>query len=229
MLLLGVAIFAIYGLVNIEERYVTLAYLAILLPLFATLSPPAQAVERDPPLWLPRVASAMILLLAFTSLGQMLRIALQTRRLLAGLPHTWYSPEIFGAAEGLAALGVQPGDQIACMGTRACVYDHYWARLARVRILTEVYNSNSTDLFSEWSALANRPQVQAILNAQQAKVLVAYFDPADLPSTASSPTPAVLGWRRLGTTNYYALPLNLTPRPAMPEPPRAWSEDNLGP
>jgi hypothetical protein len=229
MLLLGVAIFAIYGLVNIEERYVTLAYLAILLPLFATLSPPAQPTERDPPLGLPRVASAMILLLAFTSLGQMLRIALQTRRLLAGLPHTWYSPEIFGAAHSLATLGVQPGDQIACMGTRACVYDHYWARLARVRILTEVYNSNSTDLFSEWSALANRPQVQAILNAQQAKVLVAYFDPADLPSTASSPTPAVLGWRRLGTTNFYALPLNLTPPPAMPEPPRAWSEDNLGP
>jgi len=229
MLLLGVAVFAIYGLVNIEERYVTLAYLTILLPLFAALSAPAQPLESDTPLWLPHLASAMVLLLAFTSLGQTLRIALQTRRSLASLPHTWYSPEIFGAAKGLAALGVQPGDQIACMGTKACVYDHYWARLARVRILTEVYNSNSTHLFSQWSALANRSQVEAVLNAQHTSVLVAYFNPADLPSTASSPTPAVLGWHRLGTTNFYALPLSVTPLPPVSEPPRAWSEDDLGP
>lgn len=229
VLLLGVAIFAIYGLVNIEERYVTLAYLAILLPLFATLSAPAEPDWPDKALWLPRLASAMILLLAFTSLGQMLRIALQTRRSDAGLPHTWYSPEIFGAADGLATLGVQPGDQIACMGTTACVNDHYWARLARVRILTEVYNSNASHLFSEWSALPNRSQVETILNHQHAKVLVAYFDPADLPASASAPTPATLGWRRLGTTDFYALPLNLTPPLTLPEPPPSWSEDNLGP
>ncbi len=36
-LLLGVAIWGIYALVNVEERYVTLAYLAIVLPLFAAL------------------------------------------------------------------------------------------------------------------------------------------------------------------------------------------------
>jgi hypothetical protein len=229
MLLLGVAIYAIYGLVNIEERYVTLAYLAILLPLFAALSAPAESGWPDKALWLPRLASAMVLLLAFTSLGQMLRIALQTRRSLTGLPHTWYSPEIFGAADGLAALGVQPGDQIACMGTTACVNDHYWARLANVRILTEVYNSDPAHLFSEWSALPNRPQVEAILNAQHAKILVAHFDSADLPATASAPTPAAQGWRRLGTTDFYALPLNLTLPPPVPSPPRPWSEDNLGP
>src|ERR1700677_60679 len=37
--LLGIAIFCIYGLVNIEERYVTVGFFAILLPLFATLRP----------------------------------------------------------------------------------------------------------------------------------------------------------------------------------------------
>ncbi len=43
---LGVAIWAIYGLVNVEERYVTAGYLTLLLPLFAALRAPVPAADR---------------------------------------------------------------------------------------------------------------------------------------------------------------------------------------
>ena len=41
-------------------------------------------------------------------------------------------------AEGLESLGVKPGDTVACIGHTACLNDPYWARLAGVRILTEI-------------------------------------------------------------------------------------------
>ena len=228
--LLGLAIFAIYGLVNIEERYVTLAYLAIVIPLFATLQVPAQSTAdgRTGTTKLSYAASAMVLLLAFGALGESLRTALENRRVAAGsgMAHSWFSPQIFGAAEGLHKLGVKPGDEIACMGTKACVYDHYWARLAGVRILSEVYNSDSAHLYQEWMALSDRDQVKSTLQAEGAKVLVAYF-PAETIGPAAPPASA--GWRRLGDTNFYAMPIRLTPAPLPPQSPLPWSMDNLGP
>ena len=39
------------------------------------------------------------------------------------------------------------------MGYAACLNNIYWARLAGVRILTEVYNPNGS-LFEQWAGLA---------------------------------------------------------------------------
>ncbi len=213
-LALGLAIWIIYGLVNIEERYVTLAYLLIMLPLFATLQSPPPSTSSDTTIpWLRRSATAMVALLAFLTLGESLRIALDERRnqSSAGLPAAWYSPQIFGAAKALNALGVGSGDEIACMGTIACLNDPYWMRLANVRVLTEVYNPDAQHLLEEYEGLPNRQQVDNVLKAQGAKVLVAAFDPGEMTGR----TPASQGWIRLGQSNLYALPLNI------PEPPPA--------
>ena len=85
--------------------------------------------------------TALILLLALLATGASARTIAELRRQLsvAQSPGGWYDPDTFRAARALNALGVGPGDTIACIGTRACVYDHYWARLAGVRILTEIY------------------------------------------------------------------------------------------
>lgn len=205
-LVLGLAIWGIYGLVNIEERYVTLAYLLIILPLFATLQTPSQMAGTDTP-WLRRCATAMIALLAFLALGESLRVALDERRnqSSAGLPAAWYSPQIFGAAKALNALGVGSGDEIACMGTIACLNDPYWMRLADVRVLTEVYNPDAKHLLEEFEGLPNRAQVYSVLKGQGAKVLVAAFDPGEMTGR----TPASQGWIRLGESSLYALPLNI--------------------
>ena len=210
---LGVAIWMIYGLVNIEERYVTLAYLIVILPIFAMLQTREEVVEGQSS-WRP-AAAAMIALLAFLALGESLRVALEERRSEsgAGLPAAWYSPPIYGAAKGLNALGVGDGDEIACMGTIACLNDPYWMRLADVRVLTEVYNPDSKHLLEEFEGLPNRQQVYDALKAQGAKVVVAAFDPGEVTGR----TPASEGWIRLGESNLYALPLNIpAPAPGAP-------------
>ncbi|MGA7156945.1 MAG: hypothetical protein WBY53_08875, partial [Acidobacteriaceae bacterium] len=212
---LGILMWGIYGLVNIEERYVTLAYLVIVLPIFAALHASQLSESGDDNPWPRRCATAMIAVLAFLALGESLRVALDERRHESGesLPAAWYSPNIYGAAKALNALGVGSGDEIACMGTIACLNDPYWMRLADVRVLTEVYNPDPEHLLEEFEGLPNRQQVEDVLKAQGAKVLVAAFDPGEMTGR----TPASAGWIRLGDSDLYALPLNI-PAPAPTAP-----------
>jgi hypothetical protein len=207
MIFLGLAMWALYGLVNVEERYVTLAYLVVLLPVFAALrtpQPEADEFGATSSSWLPSASAAMIVLFAFIAAGESLRIALEHRRYETTLPHPWYNAEMFGAAQALQSLGIQPGDEVACMGGYACLNQNYWARLAGVRIPTEIYNPNP-NLFEQWAGLPNRAEVLAILRAQNAKVLVAQFD----PSAFRVDSAAAQGWIRLGNTDLYAYPLTL--------------------
>jgi len=207
---LGLAMWVIYGLVNIEERYMTLAYLLIVLPVFAALRTAANSDGGNARAWRPAVAAGMVAVLAFLALGESLRAALDERRTEAGSGQAaWYSPSMFGAAKALNAMGVGNGDDVACMGTIACLNDPYWMRLADVHVRTEVYNPDPAGLLEEFEGLPNREQVLDVVKAQGAKVLVASFE----PGVMTGRTPASSGWVRLGETNLYALPLNI-PAPA---------------
>jgi hypothetical protein len=204
MVALGLAMWGIYGLVNVEERYVTLAYLVVVLPVFAALRVPVGREGLRP------AAAILVAAVAFLALGETLRVALEARRDSGSLPQPWYSREIFRAAKGLAAMGVQPGDEIACIGTTACLHDPYWQRLAGVRVLTEVYNPKDEHLMLQLQGLTNRQQMYDVVKAEGAKVLVASFDPGEMTASAK----ASAGWderewERLGETHFYALRLNL--------------------
>lgn len=214
MVLLSAAMWGLYLLVNVEERYVTLAFLTLLLPLFAALRAPMveKAASEWRSSWHAYAAAGMVAVMAFLALGESLRLALDERRSL-GHP-AWISPEIFGAAQGLAAMGVRPGEEIACMGTLACVNDMYWMRLAGVRTLTEVYNPDPAHLRAEWRALPNRAEVEQVLRVAGAKVLVARFDPGPV----NQADPALSGWRQLGDTDFYALPLDGADDTSAPAP-----------
>jgi hypothetical protein len=213
--LLGVLIWSVYAIVNTEERYVTVAYLTIILTLFATLRLPNPRPEPTSPsqppnriLNLRRSASALIFLLALLTIGESLRTVLEDRRNLAVLdyPGGWYSPTQVHVADSLRSLGLQPGDTIACIGFTACLDDPYFARLDRVRILTEIYDPN-TPVYPFLATLPNRDQAIAILRDQGARVLVADFGHARV----SDSDPAFRNWQQLGDTTFYALPLNLPP------------------
>ncbi len=200
-LLLGIAIFVIYGLVIIEERYVATGFLLIALTLFAALRPSSPSRSDQ----IASTASVIALLAALLATGESLRIVLDMRRYLsaAGYSRGWYDPETFNAAHGLQDLGLSPGDAIACVGTRACLTDYYWARLAGTRILTEIYQPDPP-LYVSLAALPNLNQAIEAARQDRAKVLVGYFDPGTMTAT----TPLTAGWRRLGTSPFYALPLN---------------------
>lgn len=215
-LLLGALIWGIYAIVNTEERYVTVAFLTIVLSLFATLR--FGSGPRIPNL--DAIAPALILLLALLAAGESLRTVLDDRRNLSGLglPGGWYSPNQEHAATALDSMGLAPGDAVACVGYTACLGDYYWARLARVRILTEIYAPDAVPAYDFLAALPNRDQAIAVARAQGAKVLVADFAGAPV-----APTQGWLqGWQQLGDSTLYELPLNVPPgtvptRP--PEPP----------
>jgi hypothetical protein len=210
-LLLGLAIWGIYALVNTEERYVTVAYLSIVLTMFTVLRLPDEqnetgsSAERTKTGNLRLTASALIFLLALLATGDSLRIVFEDRRQLSirGYPGGWYSPAMVHVADSLQSLGVHPGDSVACIGSIACLYDPYWARLASVRILTEIYDPE-TPVYPFLAGLPNREQAIKAVRGQGAKVLVADFG----NYRVSDSDPAFRGWQQLGGTTYYALPLN---------------------
>jgi len=200
--LLGFGVLGIYGMVNIEDRYITVGLLAVLLSIFAALrfSPAVQASATR------TGASAAVVLLALLAVGESTRTVGELRRELpfAGLPVGWYSPRIFGAAHALNDLGVGPGDTVACIGTTACLYDPYWARLAGVRVLTEIYVP-TTPLYPSFAAMPNRDEAIDVVRRQGDKVLIGYFTPGLMTGT----NPISTGWRELDSSPFYALPLNL--------------------
>jgi hypothetical protein len=209
-LLLGVAIWCIYAIVNTEERYVTVAYFCVILTLFAALRLPDAQSEADSPAArssaanLRFAASALILLLALLATFESLRTVFEDRRQLSLVksPGGWTSPTMVHVSEGLESLGVKPGDTVACIGHTACLNDPYWARLAGVRILTEIYDPE-TPVYPFLADLSNRNEVIATVRAQGAKVLVGDFDNARV----SDSDPAFRNWQQLGGTTFYALPL----------------------
>lgn len=198
-LVLGVLIWAIYALVNVEERYVTAAFLLIVLSVFACLKPSPRPHAHT-------AALAMLLLFAVLPLGEAVRDAAEARRqqTIAGQVPAWRSREIFGAAEALRTLGLKQGDTIACIGMQACVHDHYWARLAGVRITSEIYEPASTHLVDQLDAIPDRDAVYRVLQKDGAQVLVGSFDPGEM----NAQHPGAAGWQRLGNTSYYVLRLH---------------------
>jgi hypothetical protein len=209
-LLLGVAIWGIYALVNTEERYVTVAYFSIVLTIFAALRLPDEQNETDSSAEhtktanLRFTASALIILLVLLATGESLRTVFEDRRQLSirGYPGGWYSPTAVRVADGLQSLGVHPGDSVACIGPIVCLVDPYWARLAGVRILTEIYDPE-TPVYPFLAALPNREQAIDVVRDQGAKVLVADFG----NFRVSDSDPAFRNWQQLGGTTFYALPL----------------------
>jgi len=209
---LGVLIWAIYATVNTEERYVTVAYLTLILTIFSMLRAPTVRNAHI-------TASALVVLLGLLAAGESLRIVFEERRLvyLAGLTRGWQNPNESNAAQALASMGLKPGDAVACVGAEACLSDYYWARLAQVRIMAEIYDPYSVPAYEYLATMPNREQAIAAVRSTGAKVLVADFSVARVTPAE----PAMQQWRQLGQSTLYELPLNLPPgtEPHTPQPP----------
>jgi hypothetical protein len=202
-ILLGIGILGIYSMVNIEDRYIAVGFLALILPTFAAL----RHSSGGPTSVLQNTASAVVLLLALVAVGESARIVGELRRNLkvAQSPGGWYNPDIYRAAQALNALGVRPGDTVACIGDETCLDTHYWARLAGVRILTEIYKPAEYPPYSVLAAMPNRDQVINLVRQQGDKGLIGYFSPGLMTGT----TPVSAGWRELDDSPFYFYPLNL--------------------
>jgi len=161
-------------------------------------------------------------LLGLLATGESLRISLENRRQMAvlGISRGWQSRQEENAAQALTSMGLQPGDRVACIGYEACLGDYYWARLARVRIDTEIYDPEAVPAYEYLAEMPNRDEAIAAARSTGAKVLVADFAGARVTPA----DPAMQQWRQLGESTLYELPLNLpsgtVPHPKPPPPRR---------
>ncbi len=192
MLLWGGLMFAIYMPVDLQDRYLTAAFLLVMLPAIALLRRPLEG-------GVSRATSAMALLLALLALADGARDLGERRRTLrvTGYPRGAYSKETYPAAEGLQTMGVRPGDRLACLGDQACYPDPYWARLTGAQLTVQVDTVNG-DPAAEWQAYANKTEIQEVLRKQHIKVLVARFGQAPRQPE---------GWVQLGSSDLYGLPI----------------------
>ncbi len=244
-LLLGVAMWGIYALVNVEERYVTLAWLAIVLPLFAALdavpASPAASEEdgsdgvsagatsaagllvtqtsSEPVLpacsWRRRSAAAMVALLAFLALGESLRLALEQRR--------------DQSAAGLPAAWYSPNIFSAARGLQALGVGSgdAIACMGTIACLNDPYWMRLADVRVLTEVYNPDPthlleEYQGLPNREQVLAVLKAQGARVLvaafdPGVMTGRTPGSQGWIRLGESDLYALPLNLPPSlPAAP-------------
>ena len=189
----GLLMIGIYFPIDLQERYLTAVLLLGLLPVLALLRRPGSAA-------VVRVGNGLAVLLALIAISGSFREILDLRRHLhiAGRSAGLYSPQIFGAAEGLVAMGLKPGDAVGCMGGHACYLDPYWARLAQVQILGEVEIPDTTPADVAWNQIADKAAVEAALRSQGLRVLVTW-----MPTAGRIPQ----GWQQLGSSAYFAYPL----------------------
>lgn len=92
-------------------------------------------------------------------------------------------------AQALSDLEVMPGDKVGVMGY---AYDSFWARLARVKIVAEMFEKDAVDLW-----YADEEQWRSVLQAfakAGVRAVIAEYVPDDVELN---------DWHRVGTSNYY--------------------------
>ncbi|MHB1699560.1 MAG: ArnT family glycosyltransferase [Acidobacteriaceae bacterium] len=191
LLLAGWAVFmfVLYLLVLIQDRYISAAWILIVVPLAAAMRNPIGKGHLRP------IAVALALLLAGLSLTDAVQDLAQKRRTLSPAGHHGaYDENIYSAAQGLVALGIKPGDRVACVGLHTCGTDPYWAWLAGVQTVADVDGADDARTVF-WNKIPNKAAVVQALRSVKAKALVIEVLPGDGPPP---------GWSRLGDSAFFA-------------------------
>lgn len=203
----GLLMLGIYFPIDLQDRYLTGPFLLVVLTVFAALRLRPETGEPMPATRLfPRpaaiTATALIVLFAGVTLSQSATYIAERRRHIPPVyqSHPGFDPEIFPAAAALDQLGLKAGDKIACMGSRACYTDHYWARLSGAQILAEVETPEAVAPQLVWDSVPDKTTVTAPLRSMGLKFIVTTF-----PNSGSKPA----GWIQLGPTDFFAYPLQL--------------------
>jgi hypothetical protein len=194
----GLLMLAIYFPIDLQDRYLTGAFLLVVLPGLAMLRRPLEGARRS---YAGYAATALVVLLAFLAVADAASDIGVRRRLLnvTGYPRGAYDPEVYHAAQGLGEIGIPPGAIVACFGDIACYNTHYWARLAQTPIRAEIEVPNSSDPGRFWAAQIAQPQVEnKIVTALQQRSIAAIV--ANFAPSAHIPE----GWQQLDGSNFYA-------------------------
>src|SRR5262249_7428460 len=105
------------------------------------------------------------------------------------------------AAEEMRKLGVMPGDKIGSL-EYSNRFNSEWARLAKVRIVAEIFSPEDVDLY--WTADERTKQRVIEAFERTGSVLVVA---GKLPSAMTIAEVEQAGWRPLGKTGAFVYPL----------------------
>ncbi len=190
LVLWGLLMLGIYFPIDLQDRYLTGPFLFVMIPLLAMLRLPEGSSLRE-------AASGMAVLFAGLAFGLAVMQIGELRRYenLYHQPGGAYNPQIYPAAQSLAALGVSPGDAVACFGDQACYVDHYWARLAGTQVLAEIEVPDGSDPGVFWEKVQDKQEVLDALRARHIRVIVSKF---------ASAAHVGEGWQQLGKSDFYA-------------------------
>ncbi|MFO7539698.1 MAG: hypothetical protein R6X32_16795 [Chloroflexota bacterium] len=187
LLLLALAAFGLYALVYVEGRYIGVFVLLFWADLLATIRLPRFPLA-------PRLLSGVSLLLllfllattaAFNLAGYGRLSPTALPGTVAAQPPTWPGE----VADHLHQLGVEPGEKVGVIGY---AFESFWARLARVQIVAELFEWQADPFWLGEPAF--QEEVLAQFAAAGASAVVAEY----VPAYAHLP-----GWHQVGSSNFY--------------------------
>ncbi|WP_263382862.1 hypothetical protein [Granulicella arctica] len=189
----GLLMLGIYFPIDLQDRYLTPAFLFVAIPVLAMLRRPKNGYQGEIATGMALLFAGLVFATAASDLGDRRRTESVT-----GYPRGAYSKQIYPAAKGITGLGITPGSDIACFGDVACYVDHYWARIAGTPIRAEIEVPDGSDPGAFWKHVADKQAVVDALRARNIKAIVGSFE-------TSEQVPE--GWHQLGASNFYAYPL----------------------
>lgn len=181
------AVIAIYSLVHVETRFLGGSIVVLWLALFSAVRIDRSHESRMLLSCIPIVAAIVIMT------GEIHKPLLKVYDWIGKTNMTGSKPSHthFQIAEALRAVGVRPGDKVASIGMS---FDHYWARLARVQIVSEwptesyaFYNTDDITLNRVMEAFASAGAKAVIMNN-------AVHSHCERPAS---------NWKKIGDTTYY--------------------------
>lgn len=188
--ILALLVFGLYALVYVEGRYIGVFIVILWADLLMNLSLP----ENEPNQRLLAAAGALMIACLF---GNLVAFNLEGLGSLVTNPaqqpkpnHTAPAPSWPGeVAEVLIRAGIEPG---AAVGVIGYAFDSYWARLARVKIVAEMYEWEAEPFYLGDPAFQTEV-IQAFASTGACAIIAEH-----VPGYAS-----LDGWRQVGKTNYY--------------------------
>jgi hypothetical protein len=190
LVIVALMAFGMYALVYVETRYLGPFVVLIWADLLANVRLPITQTSRKlaHALSVTMILFMLMNILAFNLQGVRDLTSRGNRRQLGisqAAPPSWPGE----VAEKLHQLGVQPGDTVAIIGYG---FDSFWARLAHVQIVAEMFEWDADAFWLGDSALQS--EVLQAFARTGAKALVA----EQVPNYAS-----LSGWHRVGNSNHY--------------------------
>ena len=185
----AVVAFGLYASVLVEDRYVGAFLLLFWADLLANIRVPDLGNNK---LWLKALG-------LIAAIGIMANIVIFNLNGFSRLNQSFETgvvesavapPRPLDVAQTLLGLGLRPGDKVGVIGY---AYDSFWARLARVKIVTEMFEAQAIDDLWGGDMSLQQSVLQAFADAGVKAVVAEY-----VPSHAN-----VSNWYRVGNTDYY--------------------------